>query len=104
NTQQIAQHHMENMPLKRTPPKNPTTENRELSIRCRTRKSDQPLAPTMINIVVISDTHGHLDPKILTHFKGVEHIIHAGDIGLPWLLLEVESVAAVTAVVGSNDA
>ena len=58
----------------------------------------------MIKIGVISDTHGHLEPKVLNHFKGVDHIIHAGDIGLPWLLLELESVAPVTAVVGNNDA
>jgi uncharacterized protein len=57
----------------------------------------------MIKIGVLADTHGHLDPKILTHFAGVDHIIHAGDIGLPWLLLELENIAPVTAVVGNND-
>ncbi|MCI0538254.1 MAG: metallophosphatase family protein [Verrucomicrobiales bacterium] len=57
----------------------------------------------MIKIGILSDTHGHLDPQILIHFEGVDHIIHAGDIGLPWLLLELESVAPVTAVVGNND-
>jgi len=57
----------------------------------------------MIKIGVISDTHGHLDPKVLVYFKGVDHIIHAGDIGLPWLLLELESIAPVTAVIGNND-
>lgn len=58
----------------------------------------------MTKIGVISDTHGHLDPQVLDLFAGVSHILHAGDIGLPWLLLELESIAPVTAVLGNNDA
>ena len=52
---------------------------------------------------VISDTHGYLDPQIKTLFAGVDHILHAGDIGLPWLILELEQLAPVTAVLGNND-
>lgn len=58
----------------------------------------------MIKIGVISDTHGHLDPAVPSIFKGVDHIVHGGDIGLPWLILELESVAPVTAVSGNCDA
>ena len=58
----------------------------------------------MKRIGVISDTHGHLDPKIAELFQGVDHILHAGDIGLPWLILELEDIAPVTAVLGNNDA
>ena len=58
----------------------------------------------MTNIGIISDTHGYLDPKIPDLFKGVDHILHAGDIGLPWLILELEDIAPVTAVLGNNDA
>ena len=57
----------------------------------------------MTRIGVLADTHGHLDPKILEVFNGVEHILHAGDIGLPWLILELEQIAPVTAVSGNND-
>ncbi|MBI3416889.1 MAG: metallophosphoesterase family protein [Verrucomicrobia bacterium] len=57
----------------------------------------------MIKIGVISDTHGHLDEKIPALFAGVNHILHAGDIGLPWLILKLEEVAPVTAVLGNND-
>jgi len=57
-----------------------------------------------LRVGVLSDTHGHLDPKILEVFKGVDHILHAGDIGLPWLVLELEQIAPVTAVLGNNDA
>ena len=34
-------------------------------------------------IGVISDTHGLLRPEALEALAGVEHIIHAGDIGSP---------------------
>jgi len=53
---------------------------------------------------VISDTHGHFDPKIPKLFAGVDHILHGGDIGLPWLILELGHIAQVTAVLGNNDA
>lgn len=54
-------------------------------------------------IGVISDTHGFLDPQIPTVLAGVEHILHAGDIGLPAVLLELEKLAPVTAVLGNTD-
>ena len=59
---------------------------------------------SVISIGVISDTHGYLDPQIKTLFAGVDHILHAGDIGLPWVILELEQLAPVTAVLGNNDA
>lgn len=56
-----------------------------------------------MKIGVISDTHNFFDPKIPELFKGVDHILHAGDIGLPWVILELEHIAPVTAVLGNND-
>ena len=56
-----------------------------------------------MEIGVISDTHNFLDPKIPERFAGVGHILHAGDIGLPWILQELERVAPVTAVGGNTD-
>ena len=56
-----------------------------------------------MQIGVISDTHNFLDPKIRDLFKGVNHILHAGDIGLPWITLQLEEIAPVTAVVGNTD-
>ena len=32
-------------------------------------------------IVLISDTHGYFDPRLPDVFRGVERILHAGDIG-----------------------
>lgn len=54
-------------------------------------------------IGVISDTHDYLDPKVKGLFKGVDHILHGGDIGLPWLILQLEEIAPVTAVLGNAD-
>jgi len=56
-----------------------------------------------MDIGVISDTHNYWDPQIAERFAGVDHILHAGDIGLPWILTELESVAPVTAVAGNTD-
>jgi putative phosphoesterase len=52
---------------------------------------------------VISDTHGYLDPRVESIFKGVNHIFHAGDIGSPIIELELKFVAPVTVVLGNND-
>ena len=52
---------------------------------------------------VISDTHNYFDPRIPEIFKGVDRILHGGDIGLPWIILQLEEIAPVTAVVGNND-
>src|SRR5271169_5793056 len=56
-----------------------------------------------MKIAVISDTHNFFDPRIPQLFAGAEHILHAGDIGLPWVLLELGQIAPVTAVSGNTD-
>jgi putative phosphoesterase len=56
-----------------------------------------------MRIGVISDTHNYLDPKLSQVFQGVAHILHAGDIGRPWLILALEQIAPVTAVLGNTD-
>src|SRR6185295_5205591 len=56
-----------------------------------------------MKIGLISDTHNYLDPRIEEIFAGVEHILHAGDVGLPLLIAELEQIAPVTAVTGNTD-
>lgn len=56
-----------------------------------------------MRIGVISDTHNYFDPQIRTHFEGVEHILHAGDVGMPSIIMELEDIAPVTVVMGNND-
>ena len=56
-----------------------------------------------MRIGLISDTHGLLRPEALRALAGVQHIIHAGDIGGPEVIEELQSVAPVDAVRGNND-
>jgi len=56
-----------------------------------------------MKIGVISDTHNFFDPKVPSLLKGVDHILHGGDVGQPWILLELEHIAPVTAVLGNTD-
>ena len=56
-----------------------------------------------MKIGVISDTHDFLDPRVEKIFSGVNHIFHAGDIGSPMLILELQFIAPVTAVQGNCD-
>ncbi|MGE5322710.1 MAG: metallophosphoesterase family protein [Actinomycetota bacterium] len=52
---------------------------------------------------VISDTHGLLRPEALEALRGSEHIIHAGDIGAPEIIAELQKIAPVTAIRGNVD-
>jgi putative phosphoesterase len=52
---------------------------------------------------IISDTHGLLRPEVLEVFSGVDLILHAGDIGSPELLAELEALVPVRAVWGNTD-
>jgi uncharacterized protein len=56
-----------------------------------------------MRIGVISDTHGLLRPKVLEVFRGVDHILHAGDIGGEEVLASLGAIAPVTACAGNND-
>jgi putative phosphoesterase len=54
-------------------------------------------------IGVLSDTHGLLRPEVLPALAGVEHILHAGDVGDPAILKRLGEVAPVTAIRGNVD-
>ena len=54
-------------------------------------------------IGVVSDTHGFYDPRVPPLLKGVEHILHAGDIGTGRIIEQLSEIAPVTAVRGNND-
>ena len=54
-------------------------------------------------IGVISDTHGLLRPEAGRALRGVDLIVHAGDIGTPDVLDALRAIAPVTAVRGNND-
>jgi uncharacterized protein len=56
-----------------------------------------------LSIGLVSDTHGLLRPRVLELFDGVDHILHAGDVGREEILTELEAIAPVTAVWGNTD-
>jgi uncharacterized protein len=70
---------------------------------CCRRHTTGKKRKTAMRIGVISDTHGFFDPQIQRLFEGVEHILHAGDIGFARIILELENIAPVTAVLGNTD-
>jgi uncharacterized protein len=57
----------------------------------------------MKKIGLLSDTHGHLDGRILHHFESCDEIWHAGDIGTIDVLEKLESFKPVRAVYGNID-
>ena len=55
-------------------------------------------------VAVVSDTHGHLDPRISEVVTGCDAAIHAGDIGGAQMLSALQPTQGlVYAVVGNND-
>jgi uncharacterized protein len=60
-----------------------------------------PTPTTLIG--VLSDTHGLLRPELLAALANVDHILHAGDVGDPDILTELEHIAPVTAIRGNID-
>jgi len=54
-------------------------------------------------IGVISDTHGLLRPEAVAALAGVEHILHAGDVGEFSILEKLREIAPVTAIRGNID-
>ncbi len=52
---------------------------------------------------VISDTHSYMDARALRLLRGVDHILHAGDIGDARIIEQLQDIAPVTAVRGNVD-
>ena len=56
-----------------------------------------------MKIGVVSDTHGLLRPEVAPALKGVDRILHLGDVGKPSILEALNEIAPVTAVRGNVD-
>jgi putative phosphoesterase len=52
---------------------------------------------------LISDTHGLLRPEACAQLAGVDHIVHAGDIGRPEVIAGLRAIAPTTAIRGNVD-
>jgi len=57
----------------------------------------------MTRIGVLSDTHGLLDARVFEHFKDVDEIWHAGDIGSEEVLRRLREFKPTRAVFGNMD-
>ena len=51
---------------------------------------------------LISDTHGLVRPEVFDALKGVDQILHAGDVG-EGVLVELQAIAPIRAVFGNTD-
>ncbi len=56
-----------------------------------------------VRVGVVADTHGLFDPVLVRHLRGVDRIIHAGDIGDIGVIEQLRRIAPVTAVSGNVD-
>lgn len=56
-----------------------------------------------MNIGVVADTHGYFDLRLSELLKGVDAILHAGDVGTREVLGELQKIAPVYAVRGNVD-
>jgi putative phosphoesterase len=56
-----------------------------------------------IQVGVVSDTHGHFDPALARLLRGVDLILHAGDIGGESVLDALRALAPLVAVSGNGD-
>ena len=56
-----------------------------------------------MRVGIVADTHGLLRPEVLQVFRGVDHILHAGDIGGDDVIAALREIAPVTFVRGNND-
>ena len=57
----------------------------------------------MTTVGILSDNHSDWPPHIAESLAGVDAIIHAGDIGPYKLVLQMETIAPTTAVLGNTD-
>ena len=62
------------------------------------------MKPPLSSLVgILSDTHGLLRPEAIKALRGVDHILHAGDVGDPSILDSLRAIAPVSAIRGNID-
>ena len=57
----------------------------------------------MVKVALISDTHSFLGSDVIKHLQDVDEIWHAGDIGNPKLIDQLEAIKPLKAVYGNID-
>ena len=54
-------------------------------------------------ILLLSDTHGHIDDKVLAYCREADEVWHAGDIGDPQVTDRIQEMVPLRAVYGNID-
>jgi putative phosphoesterase len=54
-------------------------------------------------ILLISDTHSYLDPRLLKHINDADEVWHGGDIGSIDICSQIEKLKPLKAVIGNID-
>lgn len=67
------------------------------AMKVRTASSASPV------LGLVADTHGHFDPCLVECLRGVDRILHAGDVGGELVLEHLRQIAPVTAIRGNID-
>jgi uncharacterized protein len=57
----------------------------------------------VLTVGVLSDTHGHLYPRVAELLQGVDQIVHAGDVGSMGVITALRAIAPVVVVRGNCD-
>lgn len=57
----------------------------------------------MTRILLLSDTHGHMDDRILKYVKEADEVWHAGDIGISEVTDQIQALKPLRAVFGNID-
>lgn len=57
----------------------------------------------MYRLGILSDTHGHFEPRLAEHFASCDEIWHAGDIGDTEVCRLLQHIAPLVAVYGNID-
>ena len=55
------------------------------------------------NILLLSDTHGYIDKKIISYINNVDEVWHAGDIGDIIVIDRIKLLKPIKAVYGNID-
>ncbi|MDQ7073943.1 MAG: metallophosphoesterase family protein [Gammaproteobacteria bacterium] len=64
----------------------------------------QPISDTSVVVGILSDSHAHLDERIIGKLRGCDYILHAGDICDVTVLQQLATLTErLIAVTGNND-
>ena len=64
--------------------------------------SDRDMKETIV-LGILADTHGLLRPEAVRALRGVDHILHAGDVGDAAILDQLRALAPLHAIRGNID-